>query len=308
MDLHSHLEVFQEDNGIVGKGPLSVMLILTRNAKMKQPPFKREDFLTARGGQVKGLGGPAVQAILEDYGIRRVLAEEGGRTSRGSIERMQQYVLFLNMLYKQKMLDFKFIERWWVERVQDFFSSQPLRLKADISKSLRHLLAELIKMAHERQSECPGTMVVGAVIQHLVGAKLALALPEIEIEHEGFSVADQPGKRKGDFLINDAAIHVTTAPTESLIRKCRLNLDENIRPIIITTELGAGGARALATNFGIADRLDILEVEQFVATNIYEWCGFSQQQRPVSLEDLLVEYNRIIDSCETDPSLKIVLG
>lgn len=36
-------------------------------------------------GQVLGLGVSAVQAILSDYGINKVLAAEGGRTSRGSI-------------------------------------------------------------------------------------------------------------------------------------------------------------------------------------------------------------------------------
>lgn len=257
---------------------------------------------------MKGLGGPAVQAILKDHGISRVLAEEGGRTSRGSIERMQQYVIFLNMLYKNKLLDFLSIEKWWVERVQEYFSSQPLRLKVDSSKSLRFLMSELLNTAYERQLECPGTMVVGAVIQHLVGAKLTIALPEVTIDHEGFSVADHPKKRKGDFLVNDTSIHVTTAPTESLMRKCIGNLNENIHPVIITTDAGVGGAKALATNLQIADRLDILEVEQFIATNILEWSGFSLNQRPISLEELVNEYNRIVDTCETDPSLKIALG
>lgn len=293
IDLSTRLKVFLQENNIVGKGPLSVMLILTRNATVMQPPFKEEEFLTAKGGQVKGLGGPAVQSILSEYGIDRILAEEGGRTSRGSIRRMQAYVDFLNSLYNASLLDFAFIESWWIERVKEFFSSQPLRLKADSSKSLRFLVSELISAVYERQSECPGTMVVGAVIQHLVGAKLTVALPDIEVEHEGFSVADLPGKRKGDFLINDAAVHVTTAPTESLIRKCKSNLNEGIRPIIITTETGSGGAKALAISFGIEDRLDILEVEQFVASNIYEWCGFAQQQRAASIEELISAYNRI---------------
>jgi len=307
-DLRAELKVFTQSNKIYGKGPLSVMLVLTRNAAAKESPYSQKDFLTERGGQVKGLGGPAVQAILKSHGITRILAEEGGRTSRGSIERMQQYVDFLNNLHEKDMLDFPLIEDWWIERVQEFFSSQPLKLKVDSSKSLRHLIAELIKSAFERQAECPGTMIVGAVIQHLVGAKLTIALPKIEIQHEGFSVADLPRKRKGDFLIRDTAIHVTTAPTESLIQKCAKNLEENIRPVIITTDVGVGGAKAHAINLHIDDRLDVIEVEQFIATNIYEWCGFSQRKRPHSLEELISVYNRIIDECETDPSLKIMLG
>ena len=37
-----------------------------------------------------------IQRILADHGITRVLAEEGGRTSRGSVGLMQKYVEFLN--------------------------------------------------------------------------------------------------------------------------------------------------------------------------------------------------------------------
>jgi hypothetical protein len=306
--LEERLSAFADEHGVNTKGPLSVMLVLTRSAALKKPPYKDKDFLSPQGGQVAGLGRSAVQAILADYGISRILAEEGGRTSRGSIKRMKYYVRLLNGLAQENMLDFKKIEAWWIDRVQRFFTSQPFRIKIDQSKSLRRIVGELIEAAFARQDECPGTMIAGAVMQHLVGAKLRVALPKSKIEHKGFSVADAPGGRKGDFLVGDTAIHVTTAPTEALIRKCRDNLAKNIRPVIITTDSGAGGAHALARNAEIADRIDILEIEQFVTTNVYEWSGFMQAKRPPKVAELVDEYNKIIDSCETDPSLKISIG
>ena len=42
--------------------------------------------ITEGGGQVLGLGKGAVQAVLKRHGIDRVLASEGGRTSRGSLQ------------------------------------------------------------------------------------------------------------------------------------------------------------------------------------------------------------------------------
>ena len=306
--LEEKLAAFADEHGVNTKGPLSVMLVLTRSAASKTPPYKDKDFLSPKGGQVAGLGRSAVQAILADYGISRILAEEGGRTSRGSIQRMKYYVRLLNWLAEENMLDFKKIEAWWIDRVQKFFTSQPFRLKIDPSKSLRRIVGELIEAAFARQEECPGTMIAGAVMQHLVGAKLQVAMPKIKIEHKGFSVADAPGGRKGDFLVGDTAIHVTTAPTEALIRKCRDNLSKSIRPVIITTDSGAGGAHALARNAEIADRIDILEIEQFVTTNVYEWSGFTQANRPPKITELIEEYNTIVDSCETDPSLKIAIG
>jgi len=306
--LNKSLEKYAIEQKINSKGPLCVMLVITRAAGKQKPPYMPNNFLTPQGGQVAGLGRTAVQTILADHGITRVLAEEGGRTSRGSMKRMRSYLDLLNSLHDRGLFDFAEIERWWVDRVKKYFASKPFTLKIDPSRSLRNIVAELVEAAFTRQRECQGTMIAGAVVQHLVGAKLEIALPKAEIEHKGFSVADAPGGRKGDFLVGDTAIHVTTAPSEALIRKCCDNLNENIRPLIITTQSGAGGAQALAKNADIDDRVDILEVEQFVSTNIYEWSLFENSQRPLRLRDLVKAYNRIIEQAETDPSLKIVVG
>lgn len=208
----------------------------------------------------------------------------------------------------EKILDYPKIEFWWIEKVRVHFASKPLRLKLDAYKSLRAVVEDLVEAAFERQRECSGTMVAGAVLQHLVGAKLELVTSDMGFDHEGFSVADAPGKRHGDFLVNDTVIHVTTAPSEALIRKCVRNLADNLRPLIITTESGTGGAKALAKNSEIGDRIDILDIEQFIATNVYEWSDFRHDERPSSISKLIDVYNRIVESCETDHSLKISLG
>jgi hypothetical protein len=293
---------------IRGKGPLSVVLVLTRRAKDMIPPFKYTQFLTKRGGQVAGLGGAAVQRILKEYGIERKLAEEGGRTSRGSINNMHGYLKLLNELNRNRLLDLEKTEKWWIQRIREFFASQPLKIKNDQSRSLASLINDLISIAYKRQKEQQGTMVAGAVMQHLVGAKLDIALPDIPIEHKGFSVADEQRGGKGDFLISDSVIHVTTAPTDALIRKCGQNLREGLRPIIITTDEGIGGAKALAKNSESGERIEVFEISQFIAANVYEWSRFRQSDRPLKINDLIDSYNRIIDSVETDPSLRIAIG
>ncbi len=304
-ELSGQLAAFQGANSIRGKGPLCVMLVLTRNAKDRAPPYFPDDFLTPQGGQVAGLGGAAVQSILNDHEITRVLAEEGGRTSRGSIQKMRAYIALLNSLDSDNLLDFDAIESWWIEQVRQFFASQPFRLRIDASRSLRSIVADLVQAAFARQRECPGMMVAGAVIQHLVGAKLELAVPDADIDHNGFAVADAPTARRGDFLLGDTAIHVTTAPSEALIRKCADNLAANLRPLIITTDEGAGGAKALAKNLDLSERIEILELEQFITTNVLEWSRFQREQRPITVRELIECYNRIITECETDPSLRI---
>jgi len=302
------LERFTRESHMNGKGALSLALILTCKAATSEMPLNSKDFLTKQGGQVAGMGKAAVQSILKKHGIQRVLAEEAGRTSRGSIGRMYSYIELLNKLHKEKILDIPAIENWWIERVKEYFASQPFKLKLDPSKSLRYAVHELLNAAYARQKEVPGMMIAGAVMQHLVGAKLEVMSMPVAIEHHGFAVADSPGGRKGDFLVQDTVIHVTTAPTEALIRKCQENLEQGRRPVIITTESGVGGARALAQNIGLADRIDILEVEQFIAANIYEKSGFTESKRTATVREVLQRYNQIIDSSESDPSLKVVMG
>ncbi len=308
VQLDDLLEAFRKDNKIAGKGPLSVVITLTRNASEKNIPLSSQDFQTEKKGQVSGLGGGAIKAILKDHGIERTLAEEGGRTSRGSMGLMENYVSFLNNLETKKLLDFDYIEKWWIERVKDFFIAQPIRIRADISKSLRQIIDDLLGAALERQRECSGTMIVGAVLEHLVGAKLTIALPDAEVSHKCFSSADASTQAKGDFLIGDTAIHVTVAPAEALARKCQQNLEEGLRPLVVTTESGVGGIIALAQNADIANRIDVLEIGQFLTINVYEWIGFQNQNRSISLERLIEAYNKIIEQCETDPSLRISLS
>lgn len=76
MKIHDALLKFSSENRVRGKGPLSVVLILTRRAAGMEMPLKQEDFLTPKGGQVSGLGGAAVQSILVDHGITRILSIE----------------------------------------------------------------------------------------------------------------------------------------------------------------------------------------------------------------------------------------
>lgn len=55
-------------------------------------------------------------------------------------------------------------------------------------------------------------------------------------------------------------------------------------------------------------RVDAFEIEQFIASNIYELSRFVPANRRITVEQLIANYNSIVDKCETDPSLKIELA
>ena len=303
------LEEFATINRFRGKGPLSVALVVTTQARGKSFPLDPNEFLAESGTQVSGLGVAPVQAILLKCGIERVLAKEGGRTSRGSVGNMRKYVAFLNETAQNRDLDFEQIEKFWIRRVEAFFASKPFTVKLDASKGLRSVVRDVLQQASERQQESSGVTYAGAVLQHLVGAKLecAMAAERMIFEHFSFTTSDSQTNRAGDFLLGDVAIHVTTAPGEAIIRRCQENLDAGFRPIIVTLRKGFAVAEGLAANAGISDRLDVFEIEQFVALNLYELGRFKAAGRRTAVEDMVERYNAIVEETETDPSLKIAI-
>ena len=182
-DLKEALNEFVSDHKFKGKGPLCVALIVTRHARQKGLPLVPEALVTQGGGQVLGLGKAAVQSVLKRHGIERILAAEGGRTSRGSLNKMREYVAFLNNLHAKGGADLSMIEAHWVECVRAFFAAKPFTIKLDASRGLRHVVRDILAQAVDRQKDTSGTYYAGAVLQHLTGAKLDCALGVGKFEH-----------------------------------------------------------------------------------------------------------------------------
>lgn len=305
VDLQESLSTFNKTLKFSRKGPLCVALVITQHARKTGLPLDPSKLLTEGGGQVLGLGRGAVQAVLNRHGIERVLAAEGGRTSRGSIANMREYVTFLNDLASSAAPNLDEVEEFWVRRVHEFFSAKPFKIRLDTSRSLRTLVRDMLTQAEERQRNTPGMQYAGAVLQHLVGAKLDCALGAGKFDHNSFSTSDAQSGRAGDFFIGDVAIHVTTSPGESVVERCRENIDNGHKPIIVTTARGVAASEVLAENAGLGERIDIFEVEQFVALNLYELGKFAAEGRRIAVSDVITRYNEIIEEVETDPSLKI---
>src|SRR5208283_767571 len=133
-------------------------------------------------------------------------------------------------------------------RVHEFFAAKPFRIRLDASRSLRTVVRDVLDQAEERQKTTPGVYYAGAVMQHMVGAKLDCALGPGKFEHNSYSTSDQQSGRSGDFVLGDVAIHVTTSPGEAVIERCRDNLNDGFRPILVTGQRGLTVAEGLAEN------------------------------------------------------------
>ena len=303
--VHTALEKFREANHVTSIGALGTVLVVTRRASGGKFPLDVDALLTPGGGQVSGLSGRAINKILGEHGIAQSVGTESGRTSRGTPNLAKEYGRCLNGLALIHGIDFVVIEQWWVQRISEYFATEPFKLNDDPGKTLQVAIGDLLAQASARQKRSNGKAYVGAVLQHLVGAKLALALPNVAIEHHGFSVADSVSARDGDFLIDDTVIHCTTAPAESLLRKCRANLERGKRFIILTLARSMGVAETLADGLDIQGRVEVMDAVQFLAANLYEMSLFKTSERKVTIDRLIEKYNEIVSANEADSSLRI---
>ena len=299
------LAVFQTENNIVTKGPLSVVIQFTRLVRDKSFPLNPDDFKTEKEGQVAGLGGGNLKKILKDHGITQLLSSEGGRTSRGSMGLMIKYVDFLNAWNGEEKGDFGLVEAYWAEQVREYFRNQPFVLTADSSKTIGANLDDLFEQAKKRQKQNPGTQYLGTVLQHLVAAKLSVIMPEGSFDIHGASVADAPTERSGDFVINNTIIHCTTMPGNLLIEKCKANLRAGCHPVIITIYERVKTAYDLADDANLSGRVEVWDIQQFLSSNVYEHSLFDEGKRNTALSDIIGKYNKIVLENETDPSLRI---
>ena len=92
------------------------------------------------------------------------------------------------------------------------------------------------------------------------------------------------------------------------MRKCRRNIEDGKRPLVITTYKRLPFATDHAADEGVADRVEIFDVEQFLAGNIYELGRFGNEGRTKTARAIVDRYNELVDALETDPSLRIEMG
>lgn len=299
------LRSFQREKNIFTKGPLSLVIQLTRMFKGKDFPLDSNDYQTGGKGQVIGLGGANLRKILAEHGITQQLSSEGGRTSRGSMGIMIDYVEFLNHWSEVEPIDFAVVEDYWAEQVREYFRNQPFILTADTSKTIASNLDDLFDQAKKRQTQNTGTQYLGIVLQHLVAAKLCLVMPEETFEIRGASVADASTDRSGDFVINRTIFHCTTMPGALLIEKCKANLRSGCFPVIITVFDRVHTALNLAEDAGLAGRVEVWDIQQFLSSNVHEHSLFNSDRRNATLSEIISRYNSIVLETETDPSLRI---
>ncbi len=300
-------EAQRTDTG-VNRNVMTVGLIMCEHMKTDFPLAEAQWF---SGSQIRLLSGSKISKILARHGETRPLASEGGRTSRGSQDLARGFETAINSStaaasfadadQDMRAEVIKLLQAAMVERIQtDFFDRQRLQIEYRSHEPTSTAVRQLLDAAGDR-----GGNATGAVAQHVVGAALCLHYPDMEIDNHSYTTADEQTGRVGDFVVDDAAFHVTTAPGEALLRKCVQNLSLDVYPIVLTLRDRIAAAEGLASNFDIADLLSVRDIVEFVADAVDVPAQYERSTMAARLRDLLDIYNARVAVAEPDPSLQV---
>ena len=270
-------------------------------------PLMPEDYTSRGGSQVRGLSGRSGDKVIARFvSGMRPLGTESGRTSRGVLPAIRRLAERLNALEDLGQADAGLrsaladaVQRWTVENpIRAYFAADKLQPALDTRHTVPANVAAILLIASERGQ-------AGQVAQHIVGAKLALRFPGEQIENYGYSTADVPKGRPGDFLIGSTVIHVAASASSPLIKKCRQNIRHGFRVVVLVPEGRRDGAAQLMASEKLGERVAVLAIETFVGQNIEELGTFEQGKLQQQLRALLETYNRRVSEAEPDPSLQI---
>ena len=286
----------------VTPGTAAVLLQVLEDLKYKYD-LEYQNYLTAKGAQIKDISGSRVKKILARYGETRKFLSEGGRTSRGGPRAVEKMLPFFKELIPHSLDEserfdvLSAFQLFLVDRIREFFDRQKVKLVFDSRLSTWQIIHNLIKSASKK---------AGYVVQHLVGAKLELRFPDIAISNESGSTADAPTNRGGDFTIGNTVFHVTMSPKSQLFDKCLQNLREGLKVYLIVPDSLLAGTRQLANQF-CSGQIAVESIESFLSQNIDEISIFKSDHLKKSLVSLINIYNRRVMDAEVDMSLMIEL-
>lgn len=299
----SSLKIVKANNG-PANGTIATTLVLLE--RLKDHYDLDFDMHVAPGGaQIKGASGTSVATILSKFGEIRPFAKEGGRTNRGGQGDIRPLfksleILKLELLTKEernKILTT--FQAFLVERVHDFHNRQKIKFVFDPKLSTWQIIHTLFETSRNEGK-------AGYVAQHLVGAKLQLRFPDLEVSNESTSTADKPTNRAGDFTIGNTVFHVTVSPMESVYKKCQENLKEGLKVYLIVPDAKLAAARQLADQY-CNGQIATESLESFVSQNIEEIGMFASEKVKEGIATLLLLYNKRVNNVEVDKSLMIEL-
>lgn len=300
---YGSLKPMKQYGGRPAKGTIAAALIVLESLRSRCE-LDLSFHLAEGGAQIAGLNLPSLRKILHRFGETRAFPSEGGRTNRGNNKAIATLLSSLSetglgALAEAERNEFiNSMQQALVHSLDAYYKLECVRFDFATHKPVRKLVGDILAFAQQRNQS-------GPVVQHLVGAKLALRFPHIVIGNFAYSAADDQAGRAGDFCIGNTAFHITVAPGLNHIERCAKNIQEGLHVFLIVPDGKISNARAFLEAKNLLDKVAVESAESFIGQNISELAEFSLDKCIAKLGELLREYNRRVEEVETDNSLLI---
>lgn len=294
----------KKQKGFAPKGTVCGALVVLERLK-ENWDLNIETHTAPGGSQVRGASGAAAKTILARFGETRRFTAEGGRTNRGLRGDIQKLLSALGESgigkfgEEARVRTLEHMQAFLVAKVREFHNRAQIPFVFDPAVATRHAIQRLLQSAQE----CAQW---GAVAQHLVGAKLQLRFPELDIENESYSAADDALGRHGDFRVGNTVFHVTVSPSPGHYEKCARNVQDGFRVYLLVPERLATGTRNYVED-SLTKAVAVESIESFVSQNIEELGVFDGSGVASGIRNLLQLYNQRVASVEPDGSLLIAI-
>jgi hypothetical protein len=257
-------------------------------------------FVTTNEGQIAGVTGGAVTAILREHGVTgKYLGIDGGRTSRGNFRFVRDLMSSVPVEVLTEMSDAEFdalARRWEARLIERFVRpallSDPIIVRNQHGCDAADVVRGVLDAATPRS-------LAGPVAQHLVGAKLQRRHKDIEIENHACFAQDSSLQRNADFTVHKYAFHVTVAPKKALVRRWEQNVEDGLMARVLVRDEQVETTRRLLASSS-ARRITVLGIETFVGQNVDEMATDEAADSATVLADVFAIYNRRVAAVERD--------
>lgn len=196
----------------------------------------------------------------------------------------------------------------FAKALRNILESEPLTVRIK-GRSAEAVVADLLEQAEERGK-------AGAVAQYLVGAKLQLRFPGIQIPTHPYNKGDRKKRgdddaRLADFELAEGVIEVALGmPDEKHIEQVLTALDDSEAEVWLLARshrVAAWQAEVGRIESSLRQRVVVTSVEMFVGQNVSELAAFSLKAKGETLLALFQIYNEVWVSKLGPPSLRVVV-
>jgi len=276
--LRGYLKSIHNKFDVCAKEKLSLVIQLTRMKKNLELPSGNSDVFMDADLEKYGINEENFRRILEDHGITIPSDDSDDDLDLESISSQDDVNNCGNKLFI---------------------------LSAEQSKSVQSILNSLLNQAIKRDKQLQEKKYQDAMIKYLVAAQLQVILPNQDCSVSSTFAEEGSTTQSGNFVINNTSIYCTSSPKESLMEKCKEDLNAGKHPVIITLQEREVLAIGFADYSDLSDRVEVWDIQQFLSTSIIERSLFDESKRNTTIKEIIDRYNNIIDEVENDPSLKI---